>query len=145
MEIKCFLLIPTGTFTERETTHGSCKIPLYKRSDNDEIVELDTAPIGAIWENTWYYPTENYSGFTDCIGTDGKSFSVRTPGGDWCIDSRASNCTKPEDHTHKCWVRHGVAPEFTVDKAGNTCSAGAGSILQGNYHGFLINGYLTNC
>jgi len=145
MDIKCFLLIPTGGTKERKTEHGSCITPLYKRSDNGEIVTTNDAPIGAIWENTWYYPTENSGGFTDWIGSDGKSFTVRTPGGDWCIDSRASNCTKPDDHIHKCWCRHGEAPEFTVDKRGNTYNAGAGSILKGNYHGFLINGYLTNC
>ena len=31
-----------------------------------------------------------------------------------------------------------------VDKSGDTCAAGAGSILIGGYHGFLHNGYLTD-
>jgi hypothetical protein len=68
---------------------------------------------------------------------------VITPGGEWCIDSRASNCTLPNDRLHRCWVRHGEPPNITVDKAGHTCSAGGGSIISGNYHGFLRNGQFT--
>jgi hypothetical protein len=44
---------------------------------------------------------------------------------------------------HKCWVRHGEPPNHTVDKRGNTCGAGAGSILSGSYHGFLRDGSFT--
>lgn len=61
----------------------------------------------------------------------------------WDIDSRASNCTLPEDNEHKCWVRHGEPPEITVDKKGLTCSAGAGSIQAGDFHGYLIRGYIV--
>lgn len=64
----------------------------------------------------------------------------------WDIDSRASNCTRPGE-PHRCWVRH-FDPQtetaaFTVDKNGDTCSAGAGSIDDGTYHGFLTNGAFT--
>lgn len=74
---------------------------------------------------------------------DGPHLWVQTPGGVWCIDSRASNCTMPYDYEHRCWIRHGEPPDVTVDKAGTTCSAGAGSIQCGDYHGFLQNGSLT--
>lgn len=59
----------------------------------------------------------------------------------------ASNCTMPDDKNHKCWVRHGRPEDGTlhVDKNGHTCAAGAGSIVAGNYHGFLHNGHLTPC
>jgi hypothetical protein len=30
-----------------------------------------------------------------------------------------------------------------VDKAGATCTAGAGSIIAGDWHGFLHNGQFT--
>jgi hypothetical protein len=63
----------------------------------------------------------------------------------WDVDGRASNCDMKEDRTHRCWVRHGDPPNVHVDKNGHTCHAGAGSILSGNYHGFLHNGELTNC
>lgn len=68
---------------------------------------------------------------------------VKTPGGFWNIDSRASNCTMKEDRQHRCWIKHGTAPAITVDKTGLTCAAGAGSIQCGDYHGFLRNGELT--
>jgi hypothetical protein len=65
----------------------------------------------------------------------------------WYIEGRASNCTKPEDNDHRCWVRHGtVGEKLTVDKAGLTCGAGAGSFFMGpnnEWHGFLRNGKLT--
>lgn len=79
-------------------------------------------------------------------GPDGRQLWVVLPNGHvWCIDGRASNCTMPDDDEHRCWVRHG-SPEdgtLTVDKAGHTCKAGAGSILAGNYHGFLEDGALV--
>jgi hypothetical protein len=76
--------------------------------------------------------------------TDGDHLVVVCPNGyTWDIDSRASNCTMPYDYNHRCWVRHGDPPKITVDKNGVTCAAGAGSILAGDYHGFLQNGILT--
>jgi hypothetical protein len=69
--------------------------------------------------------------------------AVLPNGNHWCIDSRASNCTLPEDRFHRCWCRHGEVPDITVDKNGITCSAGAGSIQSGDYHGFLRNGEFT--
>lgn len=77
------------------------------------------------------------------LGPDGRVLGVLTPGGAWIIDSRCSNCDRKDDNTHHCWVRHGVAPMITVDKIGNTCAAGAGSIICGDYHGFLRNGELV--
>lgn len=75
---------------------------------------------------------------------DGKHLHVVLPDGHhWDVDSRASNCDLPHDRFHRCWVRHGDPPTVTVDKAGNTCRAGAGSILTDSYHGFLRNGVLT--
>ncbi len=60
-------------------------------------------------------------------------------GEDWDIESRASNCTQPDERTHRCWVTHGSAEDGTlhVDKAGHTCAAGAGSIQVTGWHGFL--------
>jgi hypothetical protein len=68
---------------------------------------------------------------------------VLTPGGEWNIDSRAGNCKLPDDRLHRCWVRHGTPPNITVDTIGQTCGAGAGSIMAGRYHGFLRNGVLV--
>lgn len=139
--------------------------PVYRRVDTGEEMELHAAPAGAMWFTEWMqqYPQR--------CGPDGRYLTVRTPGGDWVVDGRASNCDSPcvscgvpyllhfsggqhghdanacpnyEDaRPHKCWVRHGDAPSITVDKNGVTCGAGAGSILAGSYHGFLRGGRLT--
>lgn len=93
-------------------------------------------PPGACYD-AWWYPEK---------GADGRALVVILPTGrPWHIDSRASNCTMPEDRVHRCWCRHGRPEDGTlhVDKNGVTCQAGAGSIAVEGYHGFLHNGKLT--
>ncbi len=78
------------------------------------------------------------SGWENC---DGKHLIAVLPNGFlWDIDGRGDNCPKPEEGTHRCWVRHGDPPNITVDKNGDTCDAGCGSVLAGDWHGFLTNG-----
>lgn len=75
---------------------------------------------------------------------DGRHLHAILPNGNsWDIDSRASNCTRKDDKIHRCWVREGEPPNITAGKDGDTCSAGAGSIASGGYHGFLRNGSFT--
>lgn len=135
-KIKCFMVEKTGRGHE------------WVRPDTGEkFLSQEKLPAGAMWFAPWYKdlgPRYN--------APDGTCLVVNTPAGAWTIDSKSSNCGRPDDDVHKCWVRHGVAPEITVDKNGNTCSAGAGSIMQSiagghkaNYHGFLRNGYLEEC
>ena len=112
---------------------------IYRRSDTGEETTLRDAPAGAMWYADWMLD----HGATWNRGPDGHCLVVKTPGGEWMVDGRASNCGRPDDNTHHCWVRHGTAPQITVDKNGDTCSAGAGSIQAGSYHGFLRNGYLV--
>jgi hypothetical protein len=98
---------------------------------------LAAAPPGATWGALWL--PEHWR------GPDGIALMVRLPNGhDWIVDSEASNCTR-KGEPHQCWVRHGDPrkAEVTVDKDGDTCAAGAGSILAGDYHGFLHQGVLT--
>lgn len=111
---------------------------------------LDDAPPGACW-NAWWIghrtkdEPEHPVGCGHNIGPDGRSLIVRCPDGhDWLIDSRAANCTRKDDNAHFCWVRHGRPEDGTlhVDKNGNTCSAGAGSIQTQAWHGFLHHGEL---
>lgn len=77
-------------------------------------------------------------------------FAVLPGGGHWNIDSRASNCAKPDDRNHRCWIRHGEPPNIHVDCLGPWCGAGGGSIAYGHpgeksyYHGFLQNGHFTD-
>jgi len=106
---------------------------VYLYPDGTETVLSEAKP-GSMWYASWYNKK----------GLDGHSVVVKLPNGnDWLIEGKATNCDRPDDKDHLCWVRHGEAPNFTVDKNGNTCSAGAGSISSGNYHGFLRDGKLT--
>lgn len=107
---------------------------LYRRTDTgEEVGGHEKLPPGAVWA-TDYGP----------LGPDGRSLHCMTPGGEWCIDSRANNCTMPDDNEHRCWVRTGRPEDGTlhVSKNGKTCAAGAGSIGQPGYHGFLHHGEL---
>lgn len=146
MSIRCFFLEPTGRWTDWQQVgeHGKRRSPIYRRSDTGEELALNDAPVGAMWYADWYL-SEDGERKHHLIqpGPDGHVLVVRTPGGDWCVDSRASNCTMPDDDEHHCWVRHGEPPNITVDKNGHTCRAGAGSIAVGDYHGFLRDGHLT--
>lgn len=147
--VKCFFIEPTG---ETRTEPSGCGDPkccpprsvdIYRRTDTGQLTTLHDAPVGAMWYADWYGAERR--------GPDGHYLVVRVPTNhDWCVDSRCSNCTLPNDDVHRCWVRHGVPPVITVDKAGLTCKAGAGSLgvhggPNGGYrwHGFLRNGYLV--
>jgi hypothetical protein len=114
---------------------------LYRGSPDGKLYTTRDMPVGAMWDAWWMAKYPQYT------GADGIALMVRTPGGEWMVDSRCSNCTLPDDHVHKCWVRHGDprTGNIHVDKNGVTCSAGAGSIISGSYHGFLHNGELTSC
>ncbi len=113
---------------------------VYRRADTGEEMTLHDTPAGAMW----YYPY----GDRFQVPQDEHNLVVKTPGGDWQIDSQANNCGMSDDgrqEKHHCWIRHGIPPDVTVDKEGGpTCSAGAGSIQYGSYHGFLRNGYLED-
>ena len=151
MGIKCFMLEDTGQISSDGFT-------LYRRAETFEIGpflnngEAGT-PVGAMFWNTWldawgYKRAMGYPGREDKPKSyfpdeQGRILSVQTPGGKWIIDSRCSNCTKPDDNGHRCWVRHGEPPNVTVDKNGGTCAAGGGSIIAGKWHGFLRNGELV--
>lgn len=86
------------------------------------------------------------------VGRDGLSVVCITPRttppdinnpGQWYIDSRANNCTMKDDWTHRCWVRRGTFGDpLHIDKDGLTCAAGAGSIQNAGWHGFLHEGVL---
>src|SRR5687768_3988839 len=62
------------------------------------VFTLQDAPVGAMWNASWMSEWHH--------GPDGICLVVRTPGGDWMVDSEASNCTR-KGEAHQCWVRHG--------------------------------------
>lgn len=135
----------TGVLRPQSTSEGA----FWKRADTGETKRrIADFGIGAMWFADWYPLAKVAPGEVARFGGDWDNqydppLHVSTPGGDWNIDSRASNCTLKNDRLHRCWIRHGAPPNITVDKAGRTCSAGAGSIQAGTYHGFLRNGQLT--
>lgn len=116
---------------------------LYFCRETNEYFTLKELPAGAMYYADWMLVNRTSNLFR---GPDGHCLVVIVPQrSPWMVDSRANNCTLPDDTEHKCWVRHGEVPNITVDKNGITCGAGGGSIQTGNYHGFLRNGYLEEC
>lgn len=121
---------------------------LWRRADTGATERrISNFGVGAMWLADWYRLDEPTAAIVrygyDWDNQYEPPLLVKTPGGDWNVDSRAHNCTLKDDRRHRCWVRHGAPPNITVDKVGLTCAAGAGSIQAGSYHGFLRNGYLT--
>lgn len=113
------------------SSRGSRRI--FRRVDTGEELGAMALPPGAVYEGGYR------------VGPDGRGLICVCPDGHhWYIDNRASNCTKKDDDVHRCWVRHGKPEDGTlhVDKNGNTCAAGAGSIQTPSWHGFLHNGTL---
>lgn len=160
MGIRCYMLEPTGrrrvTYEcdrtvdlEGDGDPPACPCggghdwsrasPIYRRADSGELTTLNDAPIGAIVDFTHL--------FAHRVGPDGRHLVCKVPdahgGHVWHMDGRAGNCGRPDDDVHRCWVRHGVPPNLTVDKDGDTCVAGAGSIQTGGWHGFLRDGHLV--
>lgn len=96
---------------------------------------------GSIYEAHWI--PRNFMGFED---VERHLMCVLPNGHEWHMTGRASNCTLPFDGKHRCWVIHEEAPGvFHVDKGGNTCAAGAGSIAAPGWHGFLHHGEMRQC
>lgn len=120
---------------------------LYQELGSGILYPRRKAPPGAMYYATWY-EDRSLPGNTWISPHDKRALMVVLPGGvHWHVDSTANNCTRPGDTVHKCWVRSGSVDHDTVhvDKNGDTCQAGAGSIVVPGWHGFLHNGYLTEC
>jgi len=131
---------------EEEDAWQRFRRAIYRRADTGEEMTLEEAPAGACWDASWMVQGRTPPCFY--VGADGRCLVVKIPGGhQWMIDSRARNCTLPDDNEHKCWIRHGRPEDGTlhVDKAGHTCAAGAGSIDAPGWHGFLHHGVLKEC
>lgn len=147
--IKCFFVEDTGKCAAwREVTDeagkliGKTRDRIWQRADTGEkVTSLNDLPAGAMWFADWY--DDSF-----CKPQLAHVLVVKTPGGDWIVDSQSSNCTMPDDRKqekHHCWIIEGELPNITVSKNGVTCTAGGGSIICGIYHGFLRNGYLEQC
>lgn len=126
----------------------------YKGPYGHLVVTIRNCPPGSLYDAKWL------DGYDWAIGPDGIALHAVCPNGrHWHVDGQASNCTLPQQvpvpgkpgwttfvRNHYCWVRHGDPKHpstLHVDKAGVTCAAGAGSIVAGDYHGFLHYGGFT--
>lgn len=135
----CVAKAPVNTFL------GQSSSPLWSSGEDKP------KPGDMYWAN-WYHSVQEDGSvhcrlqkWDNCNDPRGHLIVVLPNGCEWDIDSRASNCTREEDRAHRCWVRHGEPPHIHVDKNGDTCSAGAGSIISVDWHGFLHNGELVQC
>lgn len=128
---------PCPTCGEPEALQGMSRPAVYNTEDGNRHP-------GDMYWSTCYRDKE---GHVECPHWDnctGQHLYVVLPNGiTWDVDGRANNCTMKADRLHRCWVRTGEPPNVTVGKNGFTCSAGAGSIQAGDYHGFLKNGELS--
>ena len=122
----------------------------WKHAETGEVrPKIADWHVGAMWYALWMpkkWCWENETGphlLVHCPNPTPDPKDVLMQTRDWDLDCRASNCTLPNDHVHRCWIRTGNAPDITVAKNGLTCSAGAGSIALPNWHGFLERGYLV--
>lgn len=117
--------------------HGSER-RVYDNQDglNNHVGDMFYAP--------WMHGKDDHCMYWDnCNHPKGHLMVVMPDGGIWDTDSRGSNCTKPDDRTHRCWVKHGEVPNITIDKNGLTCKAGGGSVKMISWHGFLRDGKLV--
>lgn len=135
--------VETDTWCYNRDRLYSVKSPVY----GHVLVNSRNFPPGTVYNARWF------GNAIWATGPDGLALHAVCPNGrHWHIDGQASNCTMPQEkgkrfvRTHYCWVRHGDPRHpatLHVDKAGVTCQAGAGSIVAGDYHGFLHNGGFT--
>lgn len=102
------------------------RIRLFVRKDTGEKMTLHAAPSGAMWYADWY-PDELKR------APDGRVLVVKTPAGDWNVDSKSSNGPG--------WTRTGTPPKVTA-----TPSIGIGTNPDGSwkYHGWLRDGKLVD-
>lgn len=134
--------------THEEPENWKVKSPLYRRVDNGEVIPTRPLPPGAMYDALAINDLDEDS-YYHRRAVNGQALYVILPNGHaWFIDGRASNCTRPDDDEHRCWVRVGEPPKLTVNKEGDTCDAGGGSILTAagsdqEWHGFLRDGRLV--
>lgn len=140
------LLLPFWPFTRfTQSEIAECHpMTFTSQRDLNRKIKQGKVRVGAVWDEHWNNEYQK--------GLDGKTLVVMTPHGPWHLDDISSNCTRKDDPDHRCWIRHGSAEEgnLQVDKKGNTCESGAGSVRFINiktgetyYHGRLMRNKLV--
>lgn len=114
-------------FYEREWARSGERIVYTIRPPTGTALDADAAPVGAMWDADWLHE------LTPWHGADGKSLTVRTPGGDWLVDGPIGR------ETTERWQRTGEAPKITVL---GTFSRRLRKEPWRDYRGVLENGLL---
>lgn len=142
MSVKCFLIeaiygdeIPNKT--ERDWDPHRCILGFYNPITGEKKEHAHQFGPGAMWYASWI--PKNFEWDDE---TEPHLMVVLPDGSHWDIDSRASNCPRPDDRHHRCWHREGTPPNITVTK-GPLWEQGAGSVLTSSWHGYLRNGELV--
>lgn len=146
---------------------------IYRRADTGELMTLHDAPPGAIWNAFWYVDWHKGPDGLCLVCRMPGGHDWMIDGRASNCDSICGNCGKPyhcctamnadkvkspnevrckgfvETHPHQCWVRTGTVLPMTLDVTkgapGESCHAGAGSIVVPGWHGFLRHGVLVPC
>jgi len=103
---------------------------LYVRADTGQKMLVSEAPVGAMWDANWLKRLDEFKNRSP----DGMVLIVKTPGGEWNIDSKSSNGNG--------WTRTGTPPKITANPS---ILAGKKSDGSWIYHGWLRNGQLVEC
>jgi len=89
-------------YYEREWVRPGTSAIFTLREPTGRSMDADAAPVGAMWDAHWFH------GVTRWRGEDGKSLTLRTPGGDWLIDGPVSR------DSERRWRRWGAIPKVSV-------------------------------
>jgi hypothetical protein len=145
-------------FTDRDPRQVSTDNVMVREDGLPGKFSKRNAVVGMMWDCYWwgdrYESVDGGPGWIN-IGPDGLALVVAVPvlgtdgkwrARDFMPESRAKNCTRKDDGEHHCWVRHGDARrnQCHLDKNGNTCRGGAGSIVSNGWHGFIHHGFITD-
>lgn len=139
---------PASSFPDRQRDGWVLEHQLFRQAlyGTPDKTWFGLPDVGDVLYEDWYGCADERGGrcvygWTNCAGRH--LIAIVPTGHWWDTNARASNCTKREDTTHRCWIRHGDPAKgetVHVDKNGNTCGAGAGSLAIKGWHGFLHNG-----
>jgi len=97
---------------------------IYTRLDTGKELLLRDAPPGSMWD-AWWMRT---------LGPDGRSLTLKTPGGEWWIDGKSKNGDG--------WKREGKPPKITARPSIGIYNSDG---KTWRYHGWLTDGVLEAC
>lgn len=114
------------------------KRPVYDTEDgtNNHPGDMFFAP----WMHTEKDGVIHCMYWDNCKDPRGHLMVVLPNGHTFDTDSRASNCNKKDDKTHRCWEKKGETPKITI--GGPSSDNGVGSIGMTDWHGYLTEGKL---